>query len=289
MRKRKKRSSINIALVLPTHNRLEYTKKAVSRLLEDPDEDFDLYLWDNASTDETPEFLKEEVKDARVKEVILRKKNEGQTGAMNYVWAKTKAELVGKVDNDCLVTPGWTRILAEAHQDIEKLGAVACWHYRICDFDEQGAKKAGKIQRFAKHYILRHPWVCGSGFLMKRETFLRYGPWEAGPDVGTTDYFIRMALGGEINGWYYPFVLQEHMDDPMSEHSMVKDDDGVKKLFDVTYTLRTKRIYNIRMRWQRRKEVLRNLNYGPWQAEYYVGWRAVLRNGMGRIRRLFFS
>ena len=36
------------------------------------------------------------------------------SSAMNRVRSKTKAELVGKLDNDCLVTPGWTRTLAWA-------------------------------------------------------------------------------------------------------------------------------------------------------------------------------
>ena len=109
-------------------------------MLEDPNEEFDLYLWDNASSDETPEYLKDVLTDPRIQEVILSKENLGQTGAMNYVWGKTKAELVGKVDNDCLVTPGWTRILAQAHKDIARLGAVTCWHFFPEDFDYKDAK-----------------------------------------------------------------------------------------------------------------------------------------------------
>ena len=102
---------MGIAIVVVTYNRLEYTKKTIERLLSDTD-DFDLYIWDNASTDETPEYLKDGLSDPRIQEVILSKENVGQTGAMNYAWSKTKAQLVGKLDNDCLVTPGWTRIFA---------------------------------------------------------------------------------------------------------------------------------------------------------------------------------
>ena len=116
---------MNVTIVLVTHNRLEYTKKTLARLLEDPTEEFDLYLWDNASSDETADFLKDGVKDPRIVDVVLSKKNMGQAGAMNYAWSKTKAELVGKVDNDCMQTPGWTRIFTRAHKDIHQLGAVA--------------------------------------------------------------------------------------------------------------------------------------------------------------------
>lgn len=276
---------MNIAIVLVTHNRLEYTRKAVARLLEDPDEEFDLYLWDNASTDGTPEYIKDSIKDSRIVEVVLSKQNVGQTGAMNYVWSKTRAELIGKVDNDCLVTPGWMRTFTQAHMDIEKLGAVACWHYQHDEFDEDAARKMGKIQSFRNHEIFRHPWVCGSGFLMKRITFQKYGLWEPGRDVGTTDYFLEMALGGEINGWYYPLVLQEHMDDPKSKHSLVTDDESVKMMYDVTYTLRANKIRDMKSRWEARPFVLKNLNADPWQAEHYVGWRAKLSSGIRKISK----
>jgi len=267
---------MNVAIVLVTYNRLEYTRKCLQQLLSG-DSDFDLYIWDNASTDETPAYLGDARSDPRIKEVVLSQENAGQTGAMNYVWSKTKAELVGKVDNDCLVAPEWIPTFVEAHQDIGDLGAVACWHYRLDDFDEGSARRARKIHSVGPHQILRHPWVCGSGFIMKRRTYREYGPWEAGADVGTTGYFLRMALGGKINGWYFPFVLQEHMDDPKSEHSLVIDDESVRKMHDITYTLRTKKINDMAERWARRAVVLRNLNSGPWEAKYYTGWRAWLR------------
>lgn len=275
---------MSVAIVIVTYNRLEYTKKSLQHLLSSKS-DFDLYIWDNASTDGTPEYLKEAVKDPRIVETILSKENVGQTGAMNYAWSKTKAELVGKLDNDCLVTPGWTRILAKAHEDIENLGAVACWHYPLDEFDEKAARKRGKIQKFGNHQILRHPNVCGSGFIMKQATYKEQGPWKIGCNVGTTYYFYRMALAGLVNGWYYPLVLQEHMDDPRSGHCLVTDDESVRKMYDVTYTLRTKKIRDMKSRWARRPFILRNLNCGPWDVKYYVGWRGKIRNLRERIFR----
>jgi glycosyltransferase involved in cell wall biosynthesis len=275
---------MNIAIVVVTHNRLEYTGKCIERLLENPTEEFDLYLWDNASKDETAEYLKDGIKDSRIKEVIISKENLGQTGAMNYAWSRTKAELIGKLDNDCLVTPGWTQILAKAHEDIENLGAVACWHYPLDEFDEEAARKAGKIQSFGCHQIFRHPWVCGSGFMMKRKTYEAQGPWKVGCDIGTTYYFVKMAWRGYINGWYYPPLMQEHMDDLKSEHTLLIDDESIRRLHDVTFSLRTKNIRDMESRWARRRLVLGNLFNDPWEAKYYVGWRAKLRRAKAKIR-----
>src|SRR5579859_2875983 len=95
------REYMSVCLVLVTHNRLVYTRKTIDALLDDRAADFDVYLWDNSSKDETPDYLKS-LKDPRIKEVILSKENVGQTVAMNRVWNKSKAELVAKLDNDCL-------------------------------------------------------------------------------------------------------------------------------------------------------------------------------------------
>lgn len=275
---------MNIAIVVVTYNRVKYTKKTIERLLSDK-EDFDLYIWDNASTDKTAEYLKDGLSDPRIQEVILSKENVGQTGAMNYVWGKTKAELVGKVDNDCLLPSGWTRVFAEAHRDIPELGAVACWHFFPEDFDYELAKH--KIQTFNGHQIFRHPWVGGTGFLLKRKTFLEQGPWKEGADVGTSPYFCKMALSGYVNGWYYPLVYQEHMDDPVSKHSLLKDDEAINSLYDITYTLRSQEIKTLEKRMAWRKQVLHNLLHDPWEAKYYVGWRwklKILKSRLGLLR-----
>lgn len=274
-------ASIHLAFV--TYNRLDYTKRSLAALLADPSEQFSLTIWDNGSTDGTAEYLKREVNDPRVTELVLSQENVGQAGAMNHAWGRTDAELIGKLDNDCLVPPGWTRVLAQAHRDVPRLGAVACWHYPADEFDEAAARRAGKIQAFGSHQILRHPWVCGSAFVMKRSTFLHYGPWPAGADVGTTAYFLRMALDGYVNGWYFPLLLQEHMDDPRSPYSLVTDDESVQRMHDVTYTLRTKQIHDMKSRWARRATVLENLNRGPWQANRYVGWRKKWRSVRDRL------
>jgi hypothetical protein len=42
-------------------------------------------------------------------------------------------------------------------------------------------------------------------------------------------------------------------------------------------------------RWRRRKIVLENLNSGPWDAKYYVGWRGKLRHAIQSIRETIES
>jgi GT2 family glycosyltransferase len=257
---------MTIDLVLVTCNRLAYTKLALASVLADPTEDFSLTIWDNGSTDGTVEYLRDEVNDSRIAKIVFSESNVGQIAAVNDVWGKSKADLLGKLDNDCVVTAGWTRTLGKAHSDVENLGVVACWHFFPEDFDYELARH--KIERFGEHRILRHPWTCGTGLLVKRKTYQEFGPITKN---ATTSYWIRMAAAGYINGFYYPLVYQEHMDDPRSEHTLLKDTESLEKYLPVSA-----RSFGIRTveQWTNfLKKDARKLQASSSNAMNYVGWR----------------
>jgi len=275
---------MTIHLVFITYNRLDYTKLALASVLAEPTEEFSLTIWDNASTDGTVEYLRNEVNDSRIVDIVFSKENVGQTAAVNEIWGKSKADLLGKLDNDCLMTPGWTRKLTQAHLDIPNLGVVACWHFPPEDFDYERAKH--KIQTFGKHRIFRHPWTCGTGLLIKRDTFRKFGPIQ---ENATTQYWLRIALAGYINGFYYPFILQEHMDDPRSKHTLLKDEASYQKAKKFSHTINKRGLETLDDRRKWRQKVLDNLLDDPWEAKYYVGWRAKLRRIRNKVKKTFLG
>lgn len=250
-------------------------------MLADPAEEFSLTIWDNASTDGTAEYLKNEVNDRRIVDIVFSKENVGQTAAVNEIWSKSKADLLGKLDNDCLVTPGWTHILAQAHYDIDKLGVVACWHYFPDDFNYDRAKH--KIQKFGKHQIFRHPWTCGTGLLIKRSAFKKLGAIQ---NKATTRYWLNMAAAGYINGFYYPLIYQEHMDDPKSKYCRTKTETGLRENAAVTAGLQARHFENVESRLEWRQEILRNLLDDSYEPYYYLGWRRKWRSAKNRLSKL---
>lgn len=271
---------MTIDLIFITYNRLAYTKLALASVLAGREEEFSLTIWDNGSTDGTTEFLRNEVGDPRISDIIFSKENIGQTAAVNQVWGNSKAELLGKVDNDCLVTPGWTRTLAQAHKDISNLGVVACWHFSPEDFDYERAKH--KIQSFGKHQIFRHPWTCGTGLLIKRDTFKKFGPM---PGNATTKYWLNIAAAGYINGFYYPLIYQEHMDYPWSKHYAFSG--RFQKGLDMSTTARSHGIRTLDEAKAWHQVVLRNILDDPWDPKYYIGWRVKVRQAASIFSRIF--
>ncbi|MDY0355747.1 MAG: glycosyltransferase family 2 protein [Sedimentisphaerales bacterium] len=270
-----------IELVFVTYQRLEYTKLALASVLADPTEEFSLTIWDNASTDGTVEYLRDEVSDPRIADIVFSKENVGQTTAVNEVWGRSKADLLGKLDNDCIVTPGWTRALAQAHRDIERLGVVACWHFFPDDFDYERARH--KIQTFGAYQIFRHPWTCGTGLLFKRTDFEQFGPIR---ERATTQYWLRMAAAGRINGFYYPLIYQEHMDDPRSRHCLMRDNGSFRRYREITFGLRAGYYFDMDSRMRVRSEMLRNLLEDSFAPECYTGWRRKLKRLWTHATRL---
>jgi glycosyltransferase involved in cell wall biosynthesis len=272
---------MTIDLVFITYQRLEYTRLALASVLADPTEKFSLTIWDNASTDGTVDYLKNEVSDPRIAGVVFSRENVGQTAAVNEVWSRSKADLLGKLDNDCILTPGWTRTLAQAHRDIERLGVIACWHFFAEDFDYERAKH--KIETFGTHRIFRHPWTCGTGLLIKRSDFQEFGPIQ---EKATTQYWLKMAAAGRINGFYYPLICQEHMDDPMSQYSKVRTEAGLREQTAVTAGLQARRFESVQSLVEWRSEIIRNLLDDPYDPDYYLGWRRKWAGAKQRVTNL---
>jgi len=273
---------MKIELVYVAYNRLEYTRLSLASLLQDPFQDFSIVIWDNGSTDGTREYLSE-VQDPRISRKVFPDENAGLHGAFNDLVQTSTADLVGIIPNDFILTPGWMQPLAKAHQDISNLGMVGCWHFFPEDFDYDRAKH--KIQEFNGHRILRHPWTGGGAGLVKRETVQEFEPLRTG---NTPVLWKAMARKGYINGFYFPLIHVEHMDDPKSKHCLLKDDESLARLKEVTCVLRNNNITTMKERWARREMVLNNLLDDPWDIKYYVGWRKKLRGVKRRVDNLIW-
>lgn len=270
-----------IHLVMLTYNRLNYTRLSLPRLLQDPAEEFSLTIWDNGSTDGTRDYLRT-VHDSRIVDIFFCDENKGQRYVTNEIWQASSASLVGKVDNDCLVTPGWTRILSQAHRDLSNLGVVGCWHFFPDDFDLERARH--KIQSFGRHRIFRHPWIDGSALLVKRAVYEKFAP--CGDTEYLSGFWLRLARAGYVNGFYYPLIYQEHMDDPKSRYTRLKDEANYQEARKETYGLKLHKLDTLDERWRFREKVLRNLLDDPWDPKYYTGWRRCLQRMRIRLKKV---
>ena len=153
------------------------------------------------------------------------------------------------------------------------------WHFMPEDFDYERAKH--KIQPFGRHQILRHPWTCGTGLLVKRATYLQLGPMRGD---GTTQYWLRMARKGYVNGFYFPLIFQEHMDDIRSKYNRCRSM-SFEEAYRTSATWQGGAIHDYESYSRLNEKILDNLLAGPYAPEFYNN--GFFKKASQRVRKLF--
>jgi len=218
-------------ILMITHRSAAYLRLSLPRLLSTCGENDRVWLWQNGDDEETIEALRPFRSDPRVHRYYHSRENVRLREPTCWLWSNSGAEFVSKVDDDCLVTPGWLDTLAAAHCDNPQFGVVGSW--RPLEEDLLPEHAAQKVERYnGGHQLLRNLWVQGSGYLMPRSAVVRHGLLREKESF--TRYCIRVARGGLVNGFYYPFVPEDHMDDPRSPYTLIHTDDDLADRMPLT-------------------------------------------------------
>lgn len=269
---------MNIRILMITYNRPVYTELSLKTLCGNTPENAKIIIWDNASNEETRSVIQKYANHPRIERIIFNPTNEKLRGPTNWFFENNRdADLISKVDDDCLVPARWCEILQQAHLDIPQAGILGCWRFFQEDFNEETARE--KIFRYGQHRILRNCWVEGSGYLMKRAVLDEIGLIREGESF--TTYCIRAAAKGFINGWYYPFLYQEHMDDPRAEHTGMKTEEDFSRLIPLsaaTFNIDSKDAWIQRLRMSAQK--LQMYSIDPYD---FIGMRARIKRGFFRL------
>jgi GT2 family glycosyltransferase len=117
-------ASGEIAIVVLTHNRAHLLRQCVENVLaRTSSATREIIIWDNASTDETPDYL-DSLDDARIR-VVRHHENVGQN-AYALAFPLTTAPYMIEVDDDIIDAPqGWDAILLDGFQRLPQIGFLA--------------------------------------------------------------------------------------------------------------------------------------------------------------------
>lgn len=209
----------SLDVLFVTCNRPWYARVALEGLLAVKAScsiDLRLWVWRNGEDPETAALVEDLDRDDNFHSCIRSRRNVGLADPTNWFLSRAESRFLSKVDDDCLVPPDWASRLVEAHEQESKLGVLGAWHFRKDELvPELVARKTRRLSGGVR--ILHHPWVGGSGFVLKRAALgkrrrLPRGRWDF-PSLQ-----LDLARRGWINGWLLPPVLQDHMDDPRSDY-----------------------------------------------------------------------
>lgn len=208
-------------ILMITYRSADYLQLSLPRLLQSCGARDRVWLWHNGDHEETLEALRPYRADPRVARFHHSRENVRLRQPTNWLWSHSGADYVSKVDDDCRVTPGWLDLFAAAHAANPDFGAVCSWRHPDEDFRPRLAER--KIREFqGGHRLMVNLWVQGSGYLLPRAKVTAAGMLR--PDETFSGYCLRLARAGAVNGYYFPFVREDHMDDPRSAYSLITDD-----------------------------------------------------------------
>lgn len=257
-----------------TYNRAEYTRMTLGRLLDTCDEQMRVWVWHNGTDTDTLNAVESLSNHRSFYRLHVSEENKRLREPTNWFWSTSDAEYLSKVDDDCLLPDGWAQTLKAAHGANPTLGIIGCWRFYEEDFVPDLAEK--KITSLGGgHQLMRNCWVQGSGYLMKRGCVEEAGLLRDNETF--TDYSIRLALGGWQNGWYYPFIHEEHMDDPRSAFCGIKtehDFQRSKPLSAINDRVRSLAEWAARVQY-----TARSVQEASPNPLHHTGWR-------GRVRRI---
>lgn len=271
-----------IDILMITYERPDYTQLALSRLLETCDDTARVWIWHNGQHAPTLDVVRSFLNHPRIYRFHHSPLNKELHDPTNWLWQNARGGFLSKIDDDCLMPDGWIETLRQLHLDCPQCGIVGCWRFQDEDFIPEVARK--KIKDLpGGHSILLNCWIEGSGYLMKRRCLEETGVLKAGQSF--TRYCIALARRGWVNGWYYPFIWQEHMDDPRSPHSYLKSDaDLIQHLPLSARTNGVKTLAAWEAQLRRSARLVQEASADP---RMYLGWRRALLLMRRRVKRLF--
>ncbi len=191
-----------VALVLLSYNSRVYLERFLPFVLKTEYPDYRLIIVDNASTDDTLEFLQKEYPQIDILHIEV---NHGFTNGFVESLACIKAEYYALLTSDVEVSPQWLTPLVAAMDEDEKLGACQpkIKAYKERDSFEYAGASGGFIDAFGYMFcrgrIFDHVekdrgqyndpvdvfWASGAVFLLRSDVYHKVGGFD-------NDFFAHM-------------------------------------------------------------------------------------------------
>ena len=117
---------IEISIIIPVYNAVAYTRECIEKVYTiGSDHTFEVIVVDNASSDNTPDEMKNETVRRAHFSYYRMKNNLGFAGGVNYGIQKARGQYIVILNNDTLPTSGWIDRMFEAFEKDPTLGIVS--------------------------------------------------------------------------------------------------------------------------------------------------------------------
>lgn len=192
-----------VSVCVPTYNRARFLRECLASVQAQTFGDFELLVVDNASTDETPDLVRD-VRDRRLR-YERNPENVGQIGNLNRCLELARGELVSILHDDDVYDP---RILERQHAVFARHPRVGLVHTAVWLLTEDG--RVRKLHRVARRdyvrrgvdafvsYLREAHDIVFSTVMARREAYRQAGSFEPRFQCADFDMWLRVALRWDV-------------------------------------------------------------------------------------------
>ncbi|WP_405420007.1 glycosyltransferase [Marinobacter flavimaris] len=197
-----------VSVITPTYNRAEFLPAAISSVLAQTYEDFELIVVDDGSVDHTLKVIKPFLEDRRVR--YFFQENQGQSFARNYALAQSSGEFIGFLDSDDLWCPDK---LEKQLKSFNAHPGADIVHGDEALINEQGKVISRKNMRRYSGCITRQLLADNSvsitTALVKRRCFDEMGGFDTSVGVAD-DYDLWLRFSARYRFHYEPGIVASY-------------------------------------------------------------------------------
>ncbi|MBE9038774.1 glycosyltransferase family 2 protein [aff. Roholtiella sp. LEGE 12411] len=210
-----------ISVCIPTFNRVYLLPYAIDSVLKQSEQDFELIVCDDGSSDGTPELMSRYT-DNRIK-YIRHPQNIGKSNNMRSGFDAASGKYFMKFDDDDRLTTNFLACTAVILEQDSIIDFVGTDHWIIDINNVRDAEKtqenshrwgrtnlpAGIVDNLLEVVFIHQSFQIGAT-LFRRQTLLQLGFMLPNlQNCEDNDLFVRLALAGK-NGYYLPELLMEY-------------------------------------------------------------------------------
>lgn len=159
---------MQVSVVIPTYNRAAFIREALTSVLQQTFQDFEILVIDDGSTDNTADLVKQ-IGDARIR--YLTQNHLGVSAALDLGWRSTHGAYIARLDSDDRWLPDLLQELVTMLDSDPSLGVAFA---RAQGMDAQGqllTQLIGTEERFPGHTLkslIYGDFVCPIAVLIRR-------------------------------------------------------------------------------------------------------------------------
>jgi len=196
-----------VSVIIPTHNRSAYLHSAVTSVLNQTYQDFEIIIVNDASSDNTEEVVAS-FTDSRIK-YIRHELSKGDGGARNTGIINAAGEFIGFLDDDDQWLPQKLELQVDLLQNSPPyVGGVYTGHFDISGVDGKITNVSYPMRRGnLSQYALIESCIITSCVLLRRECFEKIGLFdETIPYCNDRDMWVRIAQAFQFDFIKKPLV-----------------------------------------------------------------------------------